>query len=310
MGPVSDLLVRAAARGFRTVRSAAEAGPGPYTPLLGGRAVSLGGSGTVVRVLVAEPPDRRLLAGLEEAVGAQVLLEVCTPGLLQELLQGASTLASRLSEAEGCELLLLPPGQPAVGESAGVRQELPFRVGGSDAWETGLVDSARARWCVRRRPTGLLEARRLAPGVPDLADLSPPSRLVEGVSSGSGRFCLVGDRGSGRSVLAASLMLRALQRPGAWVLAVGDPWEYPLRRPGCVVEQLDLTWGSGLPAWLSGPASGPEVLLVDLQVEVELPASLPPLTVVTASSPLPGMEVVQVTRDGSRFRLTMGEPVT
>lgn len=305
----SDLLQRASARGFRVVRSVSEAGPGPFEPLLDGRAVILGRRGPVVRVLVARPPDRALLLEVERDVEGQVLLEVGTPEVLEALVSGSHSFASVLARCSGFERVLLVDGQSAVGETGGVREEMDLRAS-TASWPSGVQDAEGVRWRIRRRPSGLVEARRLVSRVPDLSDMSPPAALVEAVGSLSGAFCIVGGPGSGRSTVIASILLRALDRSGVHALALGDPWEHMVRRPGCVVERVDLPWGDRVPEWVGFPEAAPDVLLVDVSCPLDtLPCSAP-LVVVTSRSPVEGMVPVSVSRTSGGVRLALAGPVT
>lgn len=304
----ADLLDKAESLGFRVVRDAKDVGGDTFELVAGGQGIVTGRSDSVSIVLVGQYPDRALLSALESELGGHVLLEVTSPEIFSELTSASESLESRLESLVEFDRVLVSPGQGALGERNGVRAVVPLDLAGFENQRPGLLDAGGYRWCVRRRPSGMLDIRRVVRRVPDLSDFSPPRSLVESISSGSGAFVISGGRGSGRSALMASVLLRVLSREGSHVVVVGEPWEYPVRMRGSIVEQVDVPWGDPVPEWVLRCGSGVDAVFCDLDHSPDLSAFGAPLVFVTSSAPAPGAANIMVSRSGPSVSVRMPGP--
>lgn len=305
-----DLLSRAAARGFRPVRSLEEAGKGPFEMLFDGRAFKAPSTGSVARVLISEVPTRSLLSAIESEAGAMVLIEVASPEVMRALgADSGSSLPALLSEAasRGAEALLMSEGQVpfAIGVSGRFAVGRKPASGISSHDEGPVADASGGRWLVIRRPSGVLEVKKLADDVPDPADIHLPSELVTAASEAEGRFCLVGKRYSGRSVAAASLLRRILEKGGLHAMIVGSPVEYAQRSPGSILEAVSLPYGeTALPEWVLRASA--DVLVIDMNLSPVIDAPLSQKFVLTTSEvPVDGFRCVAVSRSPSGFSASM-----
>lgn len=301
-----EIRERAARAGIPVVDEVPEA-PSPRR-LLGGSALLLNDGAAVAEVLVSRPPDRALLEALETSLGRPVLISIAAEATIAAVDVSASALDRLLGAAEsaGADALLLVPGASALAVlPSGRRVALPGAADISHPWEPQVVtSSAGARWRLSLRSRSLLLARRLLPAVPDASRLRLPAALLRAADKGEGRFALVGDFGSGRSLVLYALLSRALDCSGRHGLLVTDQVEYPLRPPASVLEVLPSTAATA--DLRRSPV--PDVLALDAPAD-DLDPSLfrSPLVLTVSDVPVEGLVTVPFSRSAEGLVVSVPE---